>query len=68
MAHRQRVGDLAASLTEDGLALGMVWLAVSKPVVFAVALLLLLSAAGVAIWVFLRFLRMGLARIRARFG
>ena len=60
--------NLAASLTEDGLAIGMVWLAVSKPVVFAVALLLLLSLAGVAIWVFLRFLKMGLERLRARFG
>jgi hypothetical protein len=62
------VSNLFASLTEDGLSLGMLWLAVSKPMVFAVMLGLLVVAAVAVVWLLMRFLRAVMAKVRARLG
>jgi len=60
------VSNLFASFTEDGLSLGMLWLAVSKPAVFAVLLVLLVMLAVLVIWLLMRFLRALLAKLRDR--
>jgi hypothetical protein len=60
------VSNLLASFTEDGLSLGMLWLAVSKPAVFAVLLVLLVTLAVLVIWMLMRFLRAVLDKVRTR--
>lgn len=62
------VSNVFASLTEDGLSLGMLWLAVSKPAVFAVVLGALVVAAVGVVWVLMRFLRAVVVRVRSRLG
>lgn len=62
------VSNLFASFTEDGLSLGMLWLAVSKPALFAVFLVALLALALVTIWLLMRFLRAVLERVRSRWS
>ncbi len=62
------VSNVFASLTEDGLSLGMLWLAVSKPAVFAVALVAMVVVAVGVVWVLMRFLRAVVVRVRSRLG
>lgn len=62
------VSNVFASLTEDGLSLGMLWLAVSKPMVFALLLAALVALALLATWFLMRFLRAVLAKLRSRFA
>ena len=59
------VSNVFASLTEDGLSLGMLWLAVSKPAVFAVALGAMVVVAVGVVWVLMRFLRAVVVRVRS---
>ncbi len=49
--------NLGVSLLEDGYVVFMLWLAATHPVLFAVALLLTLVAAGVLLMVLFKFLR-----------
>jgi hypothetical protein len=44
----------------------MLWLAVSKPAVFAVLLVLLVTLAVLVIWMLMRFLRAVLDKVRTR--
>jgi hypothetical protein len=62
------VSNVFASFTEDGLSLGMLWLAVSKPMVFAVLLGVMVVLALLAIWLLMRFLRVVVAKVRNRFS
>jgi hypothetical protein len=62
------VSNVFASLTEDGLSLGMLWLAVSKPAVFAVALGAMVVVAVGVVWVLMRFLRAVVAKVKSRLG
>lgn len=62
------VSNVFASLTEDGLSLGMLWLAVSKPAVFAVALGAMVVVAVGVVWVLMRFLRAVAVKVRSRLG
>ena len=60
--------NIGASLAEDGLVLGGVWLALSHPIV---ALVVVLVAVGLVIWLvprLFRMLRRQLARVRGFFG
>ena len=60
--------NVAVSLTEDGLALGILWLAVSKPALLALVLALLVIASIALVWLLLRFLRSAVGRVRNRLG
>lgn len=60
--------NFAASLTEDGLSLGVLWLAISKPALAAAVLAALVAASALLIWLLIRFLRAAVVRLRARFG
>lgn len=62
------VSNIAASVTEDGLTLGVLWLAVTKPAVLAAVLALLVLVSGVIVWLLLRFLRAAFSRLRPRAG
>jgi len=62
------VSNVFASFTEDGLSLGMLWLAVSKPMVFAVLLGVMVVLALLTIWLLMRFLRVVVSKVRSRFG
>lgn len=60
------VSNVLASFTEDGVSLGMLWLAISKPAVFGVLLVLIVVLALITIWMLLKFLRALLSRVRER--
>jgi len=62
------VSNVFASFTEDGLSLGMLWLAVSKPMVFAVLLGVMVVLALLTIWLLMRFLRVVVSKVRSRFS
>ena len=57
--------NLLASLVEDGLVVGAVWLAVAHPVVFGIALLLTVVLLGVVTVTLFKFLRAALRRLSA---
>ncbi len=60
--------NIAVSLAEEGLVMGMMWLATNHPLVFGVALCIVLALSIVLIVVLLKFLRAVVARIGAFFG
>jgi hypothetical protein len=57
--------NLLASLVEDGLVVGAVWLAVAHPVLFGIALLLTVVLLGVLTVTLFKFLRAALRRLSA---
>ncbi|WP_038216158.1 DUF4126 domain-containing protein [Xenophilus azovorans] len=57
-----------ASLFEDGLVIGIVWLATQHPVAFGVALLVMVLLSAVLLVVLWKFLRAVLRKLRAFFG
>ena len=57
--------NLLASLVEDGLVVGAVWLAVAHPVIFGIALLLTVVLLGVVTVTLFKFLRAALRRLSA---
>lgn len=56
--------NVAASVTEDGLALGAVGLALYDPWLFAAALVVVLLLSGLLVWAMFRFLRGVIKRLR----
>ena len=62
------LSNLAASFTEDGLVLGMLWLAFTKPLLGALVLVALVLGLGWLTWVCWRFLRGMLRHIRLIVG
>lgn len=65
-ASPEPVTNVMTSLFEDGLVIGVVWLAVAHPLVALGVVLFLLVTGAVLAVVLLRFARRGLARLRAR--
>lgn len=57
-----------ASLLEDGVSVGAVWLAINHPLVFAVALAVVLVLMWVMTWALWKFLRAVVRRIRRWLG
>lgn len=57
-----------ASFLEDGLVVAMVWLATQHPLVFAVALAVVLGISAVLLVLFWKFLRLVLRKLKAAFG
>ena len=62
------LSNIAASVTEDGLTLGVLWLAFTKPAVLAAVLVLLVLVSGLLVWLLLRFLRAAFSRWRPGTG
>ena len=60
--------NVAASLSEDGMVLGAMWLSVQHPLLFGVALVLVLVLSVLLLIAMLRFLKAVLARIARLFG
>lgn len=57
--------NVGASLLEDGLAVGAIWLATQHPVVFAVLLVFMLLLMWVVTWMLFKFLRAAWRRVFA---
>jgi hypothetical protein len=60
--------NIAASLVEDGLALGALWLAVTHPLLFALVLALVVALLAWLTLLMFRFLRMALRRLSRWFA
>jgi Domain of unknown function (DUF4126) len=60
--------NIAMSLAEEGGVMGMMWLATNHPLLFGIALCIVLVLSVVLIVVLLKFLRAVVARISAFFG
>ena len=58
--------NIAASLVEDGLVVGALWLATSHPLVFAVLLAIVVVLMWAVTWMLFRFLRGVLRRLTGR--
>ncbi|MFP5466211.1 MAG: DUF4126 domain-containing protein [Gammaproteobacteria bacterium] len=57
--------NVAASLVEDGLVVGALWLATNHPLIFGVALLIALVLMWIVTWLLFKFLRAAFRRLRA---
>lgn len=62
------LSNLTASLTEDGLSIGAVWLALTSPVVFLVLLLLAVLLMWLVTWWMFRFLRAAWRKLQNLLG
>jgi Domain of unknown function (DUF4126) len=60
--------NIAVSLAEDGLVMGMMWLATNYPLLFGIALCIVLALSVVLIVVLLKFLKAVVHRIAAFFS
>lgn len=60
--------NVAASVAEDGLALGAVGLALYDPLTFGIVLVVALLCSGLVIWMLYRFLRSVFSKVRGWFG
>lgn len=60
--------NIAASLLEDGLVVGAVWLATNHPVAFGILLTIVVVLMAVVTWVLFKFLRSVFRRVRSFFG
>ena len=60
--------NVAASLFEDGLVVGIVWLAVNQPVIFGVVLLVAVVLMVLVTILLVRFLRAAIRRLKTWFG
>lgn len=61
------LSNVAASLVEDGLVVGALWLATNHPLVFCVALFIAMVLMWIVTWLLFKFLRTALRRLRALF-
>ncbi|QTD45927.1 DUF4126 domain-containing protein [Ottowia testudinis] len=57
-----------ASLFEDGLAVGVMWLATQYPVTFGIALAVMLVVSVLLLFMLFKFLKMVIGKLRAFFG
>jgi hypothetical protein len=62
------LSNVAASLFEDGLVIGAVWLATQQPVVFGVLLAITVVLMWIVTWVLFQFLRAAFRRLRSLFS
>ena len=62
------LSNVAASLFEDGLVIGAVWLATNQPLVFGVVLVFTVVVMWVITWLLFKFLRAAVRRLRAFFS
>ncbi len=60
--------NIAASLLEDGLVVGAVWLATNHPLVFGVLLVIVVVLMALVTWVLFKFLRAMFRRVRSFWG
>ncbi|MFM2448727.1 MAG: hypothetical protein RIS44_1177 [Pseudomonadota bacterium] len=60
--------NIAASLVEDGLVVGAVWLATNHPLVFGVLLTIVVILMAVVTWMLFKFLRAVFRRVRGFLG
>jgi Domain of unknown function (DUF4126) len=60
--------NIAASLIEDGLVVGAVWLATNHPVAFGVLLVIVVVLLAVVTWMLFKFLRAVFRRVRGFFS
>ncbi len=60
--------NVAMSLLEDGLVVGIVWLATNQPLIFAGVVLVAVLLMWVTTWLLFKFLRAALRRLRALFS
>ena len=60
--------NVAASLFEDGLVVGILWLAVNEPIVFGVVLLVAVVLMVLVTILLVRFLRAAIRRLKTWFG
>ena len=60
--------NVGASLAEDTVSLGAIWLALANPLVFAAALLVVVLVMWLVIWALWRFLKAALRRLRGGMG
>ncbi|HEX5739216.1 MAG TPA: DUF4126 domain-containing protein, partial [Hydrogenophaga sp.] len=58
--------NIGASLLEDGLVVGALWLATQHPMLFAVLLALTVILMWITIWALFKFLRAVLRRLGGR--
>lgn len=59
------LSNVAASLLEDGLVVGALWLATNHPLIFGVLLIMALVLMWIVTWLLFKFLRAALRRLRA---
>ncbi|MEZ5644790.1 MAG: DUF4126 domain-containing protein [Burkholderiaceae bacterium] len=62
------LSNIAASLFEDGLVIGVVWLATQHPVVFGVFLIVAVVTMWIVTWLLFKFLRAAFRRLRVLFS
>jgi hypothetical protein len=60
--------NVGASLAEDTVSVGAIWLALANPLVFAAVLLVVVLAMWLVIWALWRFLKAALRRLRGGLG
>lgn len=60
--------NVVMSLVEDGLVVGIVWLATNQPLIFAGVLVVAVLLMWVTTWLLFKFLRAALRRLRALFS
>ena len=59
------LSNVAASLLEDGLVVGALWLATNHPLIFGVLLVMAVVLMWIVTWLLFKFLRAALRRLRA---
>lgn len=59
------LSNVAASLLEDGLVVGALWLATNHPLIFGVLLITAVVLMWIVTWLLFKFLRAALRRLRA---
>ena len=62
------LSNIGVSLLEDGLVVGVLWLAATHPILLGVALALILSVSALLLWLLSRFLRTLFVRLRGFFS
>ena len=60
--------NVAASLFEDGLVVGILWLATNQPVIFGIVLLIAVVLMVLVTILLVRFLRAAIRRLKTWFG
>jgi hypothetical protein len=60
--------NVAMSLVEDGLVIGIVWLAANEPLIFAGVVVVAVLVMWVVTWLLFKFLRAAFRRLRALFS
>ncbi|MFZ2824626.1 DUF4126 domain-containing protein [Hydrogenophaga sp.] len=60
--------NVAMSLVEDGLVVGIVWLAANEPLIFAGVVIVAVLVMWVVTWLLFKFLRAAFRRLRALFS